>query len=60
MIYQIIFINGRAIEFTADEFEFEDGVYRFLIDGEVIAEFVRNNIAGFYSLEETDEEDQDI
>lgn len=57
MIYQIMFINGRAIEFAADDFEFEDGVYRFLIDGEVIAEFVRNNIAGFCSLEAPDEDE---
>ena len=47
MIYQIVLINGRALLIEADEYECEDGVYKFYLNGEVVGEFLRNNIAGF-------------
>ena len=55
MIYQIVLINGKIIEFEAEDYEYEEGTYTFYYDGEVIAQFQRNNIAGFYRLEIEDE-----
>ena len=51
MIFQIVLINGKIIEFEADEWDFEDGTYTFLVGGEVMAQFQRNNIAGFSTFE---------
>lgn len=56
MIYQIILINGKIIEFEAEEYEYEDGTYSFFYDGEVMAQFQRNNIAGFCKKEIADDE----
>ena len=55
MIYQIILINGKIIEFEADAYELEDGTYQFYRDGEIVGEFQKNNIAGFWSVNEEDE-----
>lgn len=40
-------INGREVEIEADEIEEEDGGYVFTEEGEVVAEFTKNNIAGY-------------
>lgn len=47
LLYQIILINGREVEIEADEIEEEDGGYVFTEEGEVVAEFTKNNIAGY-------------
>lgn len=56
MIYQIVLINGKIIEFEAEEYEYEDGTYSFFYDGEVITQFQRNNIAGFCKMEIDEDE----
>ena len=57
MVYQIVLINGKIIEFIAEEHELEDGTYTFYHDGDVVAQFQKNNIAGFSAFEiEMDEE----
>ena len=56
---QIVLINGRVIEFEADEIEYEDGTYFFTLEGKTVAQFQKNNIAGFYKVYLDDEEDED-
>ena len=56
MIYQIILINGKIIEFEADEHEYEDGTYTFILGGEAVAEFQRSNIAGYCRVEIDEDE----
>ena len=58
MVYQIVLINGKIIEFLADEYEYENGEYTFYVGSEIVAQFQRNNIAGFYSLEIPDDEEE--
>ena len=59
MIYQVVLINGKIIEFLAEEYEYEDGTYTFYVGGEVMAQFQRNNIAGFSCFEVEDDEEAD-
>ena len=46
-IYQILSINGKIIVFFADEVESDEERHVFYLDGEVIGEFERRNIAGY-------------
>lgn len=48
-------INARVIAFVADEVEYEEGIYKFWMDGELVAEFKRDNIAGYF-VNEIEEE----
>lgn len=59
MIFEIYLINGRYVEIEADEYELEDGTYKFYYEEEVVAEFQKNNIAGFDILRYGDEDTQD-
>lgn len=55
--YDIFLINGRAIEVSAESYEYEDGTYKFFDEeGEVVGEFQKNNIAGITVIED-DEDD---
>lgn len=57
-MYQVVTINGKIIAFEADEVESDVERHIFLIGGEVVAEFERKNIAGYFTLEiEDDGED---
>lgn len=56
MIFQIFFINGRYVEFDADEYYFENGTYYFLEGGEVVGEFQKTNIAGMHMYIYDDED----
>ena len=55
-LYLVTFINGKMVEFNADEMECEDGVYTFWLDGEVVAQFKRDNIAGYIVVRYEDDE----
>ena len=55
--FQIIMINGRIIEFAADEVQdYGDGFLRFLCEGEVIGEFKKDNIAGYIAVGEFEDD----
>lgn len=55
--YCITFVNGKILRFEADNVEFEDGVYTFYLEGDVVAEFKRDNIAGYIVVEDDDFEE---
>lgn len=44
-------INAKILEFEADEVDCEEGIYKFYLEGEVIAEFKVDNIAGYFVSE---------
>ena len=55
LIYQIVTINGKIIEFEAESYEEEGNYVSFMIEGEKIAEINKQNIAGYYQAGEDDE-----
>lgn len=57
-MFYIVTINGKIIAFQADEVESDDDRHSFKMDGEVVGEFERKNIAGYF-WEEMGEEDED-
>ena len=59
MVFEIWLINGRYIQLEADSYELEDGTYKFYLEEEIIAEYQKNNIAGFLILRYEDEDSQD-
>lgn len=46
-LYQVMFANGRVIQFYADSIEDYGSTYTFKVNGDTIAEFQQNNIAGY-------------
>lgn len=58
-IYEILSINGKIIVFYADEVVSDEDRHVFYLDGEIIGEFERKNIAGYVAqpFEEIGEED---
>ena len=58
MLYSVILTNGLDYPIEADEVETRDGIYTFIFDGEVIAEFNSNRIAGYF-VEDEEEDAQD-
>lgn len=58
MIYVIVPLTGKMLEFNADEMEDEDGYYRFLIDDEIIAVFKKDNIAGYFVSEDYEDDEE--
>ena len=59
MIFTVFFINGKVTGFDADFVEEEDGTYKFYLDGELVAEFLKQNIAGYVMMNVDDlEEDE--
>ena len=58
-IFEIVFINGKIVAFEADEVEYEDGVYTFYFEGETVAEFKRDNIAGYVRAERKEDEEEE-
>ena len=59
MWFQVVTINGKIIAFEAEEVISYDDTYQFLYDGEVVGEFNKKNIAGYFSTELEDEEDDE-
>lgn len=57
MLFHVILTNGTDYTLSADSVERNDGIYSFIEDGEVLAEFNGNRIAGYYVEELEDEED---
>lgn len=51
LLYRVVMINARILEFKAEEVECEEGIYKFYLDGELVAEFKRDNIAGYFVSE---------
>lgn len=56
-LYQVVTINGKIIAFEADEVDSENDRHIFLFGGEVVAEFERRNIAGYFATEILEDED---
>lgn len=58
-LYQVVTINGKIVAFEADQVISDDERHTFMVDGEVVGEFERKNIAGYFEspLEEYDDED---
>ena len=56
-LYQVVTINGKIIAFEADEVDSDDDRHTFLVGGEVVAEFERKNIAGYFTVEIIEGED---
>lgn len=46
-LYQIMFIGGKAIAFQADEVNEYGNDLEFTVDGAIVAQFNKNNIAGY-------------
>ena len=57
-IFEILSINGKIIVFFADNVESDDERHVFYLDGEVIGEFERKNIAGYVAQPFEDEEEE--
>lgn len=57
-LYQVVTINGRTIAFEADEVEVDSERYVFSEDGEVIGEFERKNVSGYFKDNIEDIEDE--
>lgn len=56
-MYTVVTLNGRAFMFAADEMNKYMGTYTFLLEGETVAEFKKDAIAGYFiSRVEYDEE----
>ncbi len=59
MLFHVILTNGTEYRVEADDIERNEGIYSFLTDGKVIAEFNGNRIAGYFvDDDENDEEDE--
>ena len=43
-------INGRIVCFDADEVRDYGESYAFFVDGEIVGEFKKNNIAGYIQV----------
>lgn len=47
-LYLVVMMNAKMVSFIADEVEEEEGTYKFYLDGEVIGQFKKDNIAGYF------------
>lgn len=47
-LYLVVMMNAKMVSFIADEVEEEDGTYKFYLDGEIIGQFKKDNIAGYF------------
>lgn len=57
-LYLVVMMNAKMVTFIGDEVELEEGTYKFYLDGEVIGEFKKDNIAGYF-MEELQEVEDD-
>lgn len=58
-MYYVVTINGKIIAFQADEVESDNERHSFLMDGEVVGEFERKNIAGYFWEEVSEDENEE-
>lgn len=58
LLFHVILIDGTEYLVEADDIERNEGIYSFLMDGKVIAEFNGNRIAGYFVDDEEEEEDE--
>ena len=58
-IFTIVTVNGKFFEFYADEVVDLDGEYIFSVDGDTVASFRKDNIAGYFMTCEDEEDDED-
>lgn len=58
-LYQVVMINGKMVAFEAEEVESDSDKHVFYVDGEVVGEFERRNIAGYIAAEMEYGEDYD-
>lgn len=58
LLFAVVMINGKMVVFEADEVETTEEKYIFIMGEETIGEFERKNIAGYFTAEviEDDEE----
>ncbi len=56
LLFHIILTNGTDYVVEADDIERNEGIYSFLKDGKVIAEFNGNRIAGYFVDDEEEDE----
>lgn len=56
----VITVNDKYFDFDADEVKDYGGEYAFYLDGVIVAEFMKNNIAGYImkNYEEEEEEEE--
>ncbi len=56
-LFQIFFINGKAIQLWGENLETYDGDIYISLEGETVAKFKLNNIAGYVLAGEQEHED---
>lgn len=57
-MYTIVTLNGRGFAFVADEVTEYMGQLTFSLDGDTVAEFKKDAIAGYFITTYEDEEDE--
>ena len=57
MVYTVVTLNGRGFMFEADEMKDWQNVYTFYLDGEEVAEFRKDAIAGYFITRVDDDEE---
>ena len=57
MLFHVILTNGIGYTLGADSVERNEGIYSFIKDREVLAEFNANRIAGYFVEKLEDEYD---
>ena len=55
----VVTINGKFYDFDADKVIDYEGAYTFYLNDVIVAEFMKNNIAG-YIMQDYEEDEEDI
>lgn len=55
----VITVNGKYFDFDADEVKDYGGEYAFYLEGEIVAEFMKNNIAGYIMNDHEEDEEEE-
>lgn len=58
-MYTIVTLNGRGFVFEADEVDEIMGQLTFSLDGEVVAEFKKDAIAGYFISRYVEEDEEE-
>lgn len=56
----MVTLNGKGFVFDADEMTELDGVYTFYFDGEIVGEFKKDAIAGYFIIRTEECEDDEM
>ena len=59
MLITIITLNGKMFQFEADEVDTIEDRYVFSCDGETVGSYWIKGIAGYYTQEYEDEDEED-